>query len=114
MKKQKNSFRHQQSPQISLQTPHQNHQIHPQPNKDKELERRLKLHQLTFKPKEKDLTQAIEMVNRLEQMGFNDTGNLTNAYPFEKIEILALAIYSSFSVPLRGAIAPRELPALKH
>ena len=54
------------------------------------------------------------MVNRLEQMGFNDTGNLTNAYPFEKIEILALAIYSSFSVPLRGAIAPRELPALKH
>ena len=69
---------------------------------------------MTFKPKEKHLTQAIEMVNRLEQMGFNDTGNLTNAYPFEKIEILALAIYSSFSVPLRGAIAPRELPALKH
>ena len=33
------------------------------------------------------------MVNRLEQMDFNDTGNLTNAYPFEKIEILALAIY---------------------
>ena len=33
------------------------------------------------------------MVNRLEQMGFNDTGNLTNAYPFEKIEILVLAMY---------------------
>ena len=33
------------------------------------------------------------MVNRLEQMGFNDTGNLTNAYSFEKIEILALAMY---------------------
>ena len=59
----------------------------------KEIEEGLKLYQLTLQPKKEHLREMTKLVTKLEEMGFNDTGCLNDAYTIDRNEILAFAMY---------------------